>query len=109
MSEQHSNASFREGWLPVSRSRSVALGFEQYLRDYHVEADCLYYFKPLARFLLPGLSDDERLEEIDARLVEAFRCDFDDVLTVHTEAFGPVIVMPERALRRSGTEPLPFA
>ncbi|MDE2133939.1 MAG: hypothetical protein KGJ49_05010 [Alphaproteobacteria bacterium] len=103
MIDSHDPASFRSGWRPVGRSRDVALSFQRHLRDFVVTLDCLYYFKAISGFGVP-LPDDEKFEAIDAFVVREFGCEYDDIITVNSEMFGPVIIMSETTLRRAGVK-----
>jgi hypothetical protein len=93
---------FREGWLPTGASSDATLGLQTYMDGVIINPDVLYYFKPIATFDVPGLTETAKFEDIDSYISEEFRCDFDDIHTMATRKFGSVIVMPAPALRRAG-------
>lgn len=103
MTDSYDSSSFRDGWLAIGLSRDVALNFQCALEELIIPLRVLYYFKALSTFDVPGLSDEEKFEEIDDLIVSELTCDHDEILTISTSQ-GPVIVMPEDALLRAGVK-----
>jgi len=103
MTDSYDATSFRKGWQAIGLSRNVTLNFQLCLDKLEIPLNVVSYFKPIATFHVPGLSDNEKFEDIDGYIAEELGCDPDDILTVST-AKGPVIVMSEKALLRSGVK-----
>jgi hypothetical protein len=104
MLDSYDTQSFRRGWLPVGRSGDVTLNFQAYATRFSVRPNELYYFKPLETFDIEGMSLDEKFEDIDSYIVQAFDCDPDDIITLNSERCRGVIVMPESTLRVARVE-----
>jgi len=101
MTDSPQRSSFRKNWLPTGTNSDVTLSLQSYMDVVIMAPDVLYYFKPLATFEVPGLSDDAKFEDIDSYIAEEFGCGPDDIHTIKSNHFGFLIVMPEPALRRA--------
>jgi hypothetical protein len=103
MTESRISPSFHDGWWPVGHSPSVLHEFFGHLEDFVVTSNC-HYFKPIDSFDVPALQHEgaNKFEDIDSFIVEEFGCDFDDIITLNSVRYGPVIVMPRDVLTRAG-------
>ena len=88
-------------------NHDVMLGLQRLVAMFDVRMDDLYYFKPIASFALPGVSETDKFEIVDDYIEREFSCDRTDIWTICTPT-EPVILMPALPLRRAGVKLPPW-